>query len=69
MGSLTETIKETNKLTLQSIIKDSGDDHSKTNVSESNPKSDPVVDTRTSDGKKGKITDTDTTKELLHTDY
>ena len=29
---------------------------------ESDPKSDPLVDTHTSDGKKGKITDTDTTK-------
>ena len=34
----------------------------KTNVAKSDPKSDPLVDTHTSDKKKGKITYTDTTK-------
>ena len=32
------------------------------NVAESYPKRDPLVDTHTSDGNKGKIADTDTTK-------
>ena len=60
--SLAETIKGFNKLTLQSTINDSAYDHSNKNVAESDPESDPLVDTHTSDGKKRKITDTDTTK-------
>ena len=59
--SLTETLKVFNRLTLQSKINDYADDHSKKNVAERDPKSDPLVDTHTSDGKKGKITDADTT--------
>ena len=59
---LTETIKGFNRLTLQSTMNDSADDHSNKNVAESDPKSDPLVDTHTNDRKKGRITDTDTTK-------
>ena len=59
--SLTETIKLFNILTLQSTINYSADDHLK-NVAGRDPKSDPLVDTHSSDRKKRKITDTDTTK-------
>ena len=37
------------------MINDSVDDHSKKNVSESDTKSDPLVDARTSDGNERKI--------------
>ena len=60
--SITEKLKEYNILTLQSTINDYADDHSNKNITESDPKSDPFVDTHTSDEKSGKITDTDTTK-------
>ena len=59
---LTETIKGFNRLTLQSKIINSADDHSNKNVDKSDPKKDPLVSTNTSDGNKRKITDTDTTK-------
>ena len=62
MGSLTEMLKVFNRLTLQSTINDSADDHYNKNVAKSDQKSDPLVDTHTSDGKKEKIADTDTTK-------
>ena len=62
MDSLVETLKLFNRLTLQSTINDFEDDHSNKNVAESNPKSYQLVATHTSDGKKIKITDTDTTK-------
>ena len=62
MGSLTETLKGFNILALQSTINDSADDHSNKKIAESNPKSDPLLDTHTSDRRKGKITDTDTNK-------
>ena len=52
LDSLTETLKGLNRLTLQSTINDSADDHSNKNVAESDPKGDPLVDTHTSDGKK-----------------
>ena len=61
LDSLAETIKGFNRLTLDSTINDYADDHSNKNVAESDPKSDPLVDTHTSDRKKVKITDTDTT--------
>ena len=60
--SLTETIKGFNRLTLLSTINDSAYDHSNKNVSESDPKSDQLVATHTSDGNKIKIIDPDTTK-------
>ena len=50
--SLTETSEGFNRFTLQSKINDSVDDHSNKNVTESDPKSDPLVETHTSDGKK-----------------
>ena len=60
--SLTETLKVFNKLTLQSTINDSTDDHSNKNVTESDPKSNQLVATHTSNRKKRKTADTDTTK-------
>ena len=62
LGSLTEMLKGFNRLTLQSTINDSADDHYNKNVAKGDQKSDPLVDTHTSDGKKEKIADTDTTK-------
>ena len=60
-------IKGFNRLALQSTINDSADDNSNKNITESNPKSDPLVATHTSDRNERKITDTDTTKEnFLH---
>ena len=59
---LKETIKGFNISTLQSTINNSADDHSNKNVTESDPKIDPLVDTHTSDENEIKITDTDTTK-------
>ena len=59
---LIETLKGINRLTLQSTIYNSTDDHSNKNVAKSNPKSDPLVSTHTSDGNERKISDTDTTK-------
>ena len=60
--SLTETLKGFNILKLQSKINDSADDHSIKNVIESDPRSIQLGATHTSDGKKRKITDTETTK-------
>ena len=57
-----KSIKGFNRLTLQSTINNSADDHSNKNVAKSDQKSNPLVDTHTSDGKKEKIADTDTTK-------
>ena len=51
-----------NRLTLQSTINDSAENHSNQNDAESDPKSDQLVATHTSDGKERKMTDTDTTK-------
>ena len=47
---------------LQSTINSSADNNSNQNVAKSDPKSGPLVDTHTSDGRKVKITDPDTTK-------
>ena len=58
---LAETIKVFNRLTLLSTIKDSADYHSEKNDAERDTKSDQVVATHTSDGKKRKVTDTDAT--------
>ena len=55
---LAETLKG---LTLDSTINDSAYYNSDEDDAESDPKSDPLVATHTSDGKKRKITDTDTT--------
>ena len=63
---LEETIKEFKGLTLQSTIKDSAYYHSEKNVAESEPKRNHVVDTHTSDRKKIKVTDTDTTNGNPH---
>ena len=59
---LAETIKLFNGLTIQSKINDSVYSNSEEDVAESDPKSDPLVATHTSDGNERKITDTDTTK-------
>ena len=48
-------------MTLQPTINDSADYHSDKNDADGDPKSDQVVATHTSDGKKRKVTDTDTT--------
>ena len=58
---LVETIKGFKLLTLQSKISDSTYYHSEKNDTESDTKSDQVVATNTSDGKKIKAIDTDTT--------
>ena len=58
---LAETIKGFKRLTLQSKIKNSVYYHSDKNNAESDPKSDQVVATHTSDRKKRKVTDADTT--------
>ena len=52
---MTETIKLFNTLTLQSTINDSADDHLYKNVAKIDPKIDTLVDTHTSDRRKGKI--------------
>ena len=52
LDSPTETLKVFNRLTLQSKINDSTDDHSNKNVPKSDQKRDPLVDTHTSDGRK-----------------
>ena len=62
LDSITETLKRFNILTLQSTINNSSDDHLNRNVAESDPKRDQLIDTHTSDGRRGKFTDTDTTK-------
>ena len=59
--SLAETIKLFKILTLQSTINDCTDYHSDENDDESDPKSDQVAAIRTSDIRKRKVTDTDTT--------
>ena len=61
---MTETIKGFNRLKLKSTINDYEDDHSNKDVTKSDPKSDTLVDTHTSDGNERKITDTDTTKGI-----
>ena len=58
---LAETIKAFKGLTLEPTINDSAYYHSDKNDAESDPKSDPLVATHTREGKKRKITDTDTT--------
>ena len=62
MEILIETIKGFNRLTLQSTIKNSADDHSNKNVAESDPKRNSLIATHTSGGNERKITDIDTTK-------
>ena len=62
MDSLIETIKGFNRLTFQSIINDSSHDDSNKNVAGSDPKSDPLVATHTSDRNERKVADNDTTK-------
>ena len=59
---LTEIIKGFNRFMPQSTIKNSEDDHTNKIFSKSDPKSDPLVATHTSDRNERKITDTDTTK-------
>ena len=58
---LAETIKGFNGFTLQSTINDSAYYYSEENDAEIDPKSDQLVATHTSDGKKRKVTDADTT--------
>ena len=58
---LAETIKGFKILTLKSTINDSEYYNSEEDDMESDPKSDQLVATRISDGKKRKLTDTDTT--------
>ena len=58
---LAETIKVFNGLTLQSIIDNSAYYSSDEDDAESNPKSNQLVATPISDGKKRKVIDTDTT--------
>ena len=58
LGIVAETLKV---LTLHSKIKDSAYYNSDKDDAESDPKSDPLVATHTSDRKKRKVTDTDTT--------
>ena len=57
---LTETIKGFNGLTIQLTTNDSAYYNSEEDDAEINPNSDPNVATHTSDGKKRKVTDTDT---------
>ena len=61
MDILEETIKGFNGLTLQSKINDSAYYNSDKDDAEIDPKSDQLVATNTSDRKKRKVTDTDTT--------
>ena len=63
--SLTETLKIFNRLALQSTINNSADDHSNKNVAEIDPTSDPLVDSHTSDGKKGKSLIRTLPKEII----
>ena len=56
-----ERIKGFNALTIQSKIKDSAYYNSEEDDAESDPNSDPKVATHTSEGKKRKVADTDTT--------
>ena len=58
---LAETIKVFNGLTIQSTINDSEYYGSEEDDAAINPNRDPKVATHTSDGKKRKVTDTDTT--------
>ena len=57
---LAETIKGFKGLTLEPTINNSAYYHSEKNDAKSDPKSDPFVATHTSDGKRRKVTDTDT---------
>ena len=59
-GILEETIKGFNGLTIQSTINNSTYYNSEEDETESDPNSDPRVATHTSDGKKIKVTDIDT---------
>ena len=61
LGVLAETIKGFNGFTIQSTINDSAYCDSEEDDTESNPNSDSKVATHTSDRKKRKVTDTDTT--------
>ena len=58
---LAEMIKGFKGLTLQSTMNYSAYYHSDENDAKSDPKSDELVDTHSSDGKKRRVTDTDTT--------
>ena len=66
---LEEMIKRFNGLTIQSTINDYEYYNSEEDDAESNPNSDPKVATHTSDGKKGKVADIDTTNGNFHTNY
>ena len=61
LSILAETIKEFKGLILEPTINDSAYYHSEKNDAESDPKSDQVVATHTSDQNERKVTDTDTT--------
>ena len=62
---LAETLKGFKILTLHSTINDSTYYNLEKYDAESNPKNDPLVATHTSDGKKRKVTDTDTTNRIF----
>ena len=66
--SLTETLQRFNRLLLQSTINDSADDNLK-KVPESDPKSDQLEATNTSDGRKRKSRILSLPTEIIHTDY
>ena len=63
LDNLTGTLKGFNKLMLDSTLNNSADDHSNKNFTKSDPNSDLLVATHTSDENERKITNTDTTKE------
>ena len=67
MGILAETIKSFKGLTLQSTINDSAYYNSEEDDAESNLKSDQLVATHTSDRKKRKVADNDTTNGIFST--
>ena len=63
---LVETLKG---LTIDSTINNSTYYNSDKDDAEFDPKSDPLVATNTSDGKKRKVTDTDTNNRNFHKNY
>ena len=62
-----ETIKEYHGLTIQSTISNYAYYNSEKHDTVSDPRCDSLVATHTSDVNKRRITDTDTTKKILHT--
>ena len=64
-----QTLKRFNILTLYSIINNSADDHSNKSVSKSDPKSDQIVATHNSYGRKRKSLIVALPKEIFHTNY